>query len=228
MQPLIEIKKENRFDKRNTKLEQKHLIHKSPYFVDFGEYKLSIDHRVFNPSYGEGARMFLENRELLKADKVLDMGAGSGALGILASQYASSITGIDISSYAYNCTLLNYSSHINREKEYLALQGNLFSPLHETDSYDLIIFNPPFLEGKPENPIQQAMYDEGYGTLKDFFSNAHKHLNDNGRILLCFGEVGDCDLLIQLATINGYKTDIAIQKTFSNIKFFVYEFVRKY
>lgn len=226
MQTLIKIKKENRFEKRNTKLEQKHLIHKSPYFVDFGEYKLSIDHRVFNPSYGEGARMFLENRELLKADKVLDMGAGSGALGILASQYASSITGIDISSHAYNCTLLNYSTHINRGKEHLVFKGDLFSPLHETDSYDLIIFNPPFLEGKPENPIQQAMYDEGYNTLRDFFSNAHKHLNDNGRILLCFGEVGDCDLLIELATINGFKTDIVIQKKFSNIKFFVYEFIR--
>ncbi|MBU1111510.1 MAG: methyltransferase, partial [Nanoarchaeota archaeon] len=64
-------------------------------------------------------------------------------------------------------------------------QSNLFSNIKE--SFDLIIFNPPYLPSCANCPdIALDGGKEGYELIEKFLKQAKKHLNKDGIILLLF------------------------------------------
>lgn len=77
---------------------------------------------------------------------VLDMGTGTGILAIKAVLLgASRVLAIDINPYASRCALKNITSNGLR-CQVSVLTGNLFSPLRENAMFDVILFNPPYLQ----------------------------------------------------------------------------------
>ncbi len=136
------------------------------------------------------AKHIKEYAESAKKDKrckkILDMGTGSGILSEEAMKYSDNVLAVDINPEAV--------VHV-KKKGIKAIQSDLFSKVK--GKFDLIIFNPPYL---PEYDDEDLREDEeskrittggkyGHEILERFFSQAKKHLNESGKILIVFSNL---------------------------------------
>ncbi len=152
--------------------------------------------------------------------KILDIGCGSGTLGVsLAHQFGkSSVTAIDISEEALTVAKKNAESNnvANRMK---FLLGDMFEPLIPTGlskigrgpKFDVIVSNPPYIKTDVIPTLQREIIDhepvlaldggsDGLTYYRIIAETAHNYMKKNGCIILEIGydqaeEV--CDILIR-------------------------------
>lgn len=124
----------------------------------------------------EQVKIFSKNKS------VLDIGTGSGIQALSAkSAGAKSVIASDIDLIS-----LNYAKHKLKKANILAIHSNLFEKIR--GKFDLIVFNPPYLPKDKREDEDSARTTSG-GKKGDeiilrFLSDAIKHLNKNGDILL--------------------------------------------
>ncbi len=148
-----------------------------------GGFTLRILPTVFHPRYFGSSLIlgrYVESQQL-KAKRFLDMGTGSGIIGLFAARAGALVTGVDINSQAVQCAAANAAAagfHI----EYC--QSDLFSALGD-QRFDVIAWNPPFFPKTVHTPAEAALYaGEGYATIARFASSCRSRLNAGGRIIL--------------------------------------------
>ena len=152
----------------------------------FGNYRFDIFENVYEPA--EDSFLFAENLDVKEGAEVLDMGVGCGLLGILAAQKARAVLAVDISPYAIRCAKEN--SALNNVRGKMAfLQADLFNALSKNASFDLILFNAPYLPSEDYEANSWigrswAGGASGRKVIDDFISQAHIHLKAGGRVLL--------------------------------------------
>ena len=86
----------------------------------------------------------------------------------------------------------------------------------------MILFNPPFMDSAAESPLETAVRDPGYRTLRAFMAEAKAHLAVRGRVCLAFSDVGNVDLLEQLLRTHGFAHK-TIRERQDRLRFFVLE-----
>lgn len=132
------------------------------------------------------------------AVNILDIGTGSGAiLAALASELPNAtFTGIELTDAAFEVATENLATWSDR---ICLLKGDLFSPLPEDASFDVIVSNPPYISPLEKESLQPevALFDppealfttdnEGLDFFKKIIKDAPKFLKTNG--LLAF-EIG--------------------------------------
>lgn len=205
---------------RNRRILVRHRQHEQPYQVSYGPYELDLLPGVFNPCYGEGSQLMLQCHNYLSGSSILDMGTGSGALALLASESAKQVTACDISHTAVKCARRNARRH-GRDNRISVFQSDLFDAIPEGERFDQIIFNTPFLQGTPRSILEQCIYDEDYSTLTRFFEQVRGYLEPGGNIVLCFGDVGDIRYLDHLIQENNLYSKIISSKLNRGKLFFV-------
>jgi len=113
--------------------------------------------------------------------EILDVGTGSGILAKEASKHGN-VLAVDIDQDALD---LVKKLGIKARKSYL------FSNVKE--SFDLIIFNPPYLpEDQEEDEDSKKITTggkNGYEIIERFFSQAKKYLKKDGKILIVFSSL---------------------------------------
>ncbi len=140
---------------------------------------------------------------------VLDMGTGSGILGIRAaiSSMVAHVTFADINPQAIS--LARYNVGLNRGKINAACsfaQSDLFSNIR--GKFDLIIFNAPYLihEEKDIDMLSKA-WDGGPSGVEvsiSFLERAKQHLNTGGRVILVASSHSDLQKLEHAINELGY------------------------
>jgi len=148
---------------------------------------------VYKPA--EDSFLMAENLKVRLKEKVLDVGTGCGILAILASEKASNVIATDVNPHAVKCAQLN-AQISGKAKKVEVRTGNLFDPVKTSESFDLIVFNPPYLPVKKTNSdnwIEDAWSGgaEGRQVIDRFLEEAPAHLNDDGRILLLLSTLSD-------------------------------------
>lgn len=162
-------------------------------------------------------------KEVKKADKVLDMGTGTGIQAILAASKSVDGIAVDVNPFAVKCAKLNV------EKNNLSSSVNVFeSDLFEnvTGKFDVIIFDPPFRWSKPRDIWERSSADENYTTMNTFFSEVKNYLNSKGRILIHFGTSGDISYLKQVIRKNGFKRKQLLKNNKLGWPYFTYRLTR--
>ena len=113
--------------------------------------------------------------------KVLDLGTGTGIQALTALEKTKDVLAADINPEAVkHCKKLGIKT----------VQSNLFSSIK--GKFDLIIFNPPYLPDDNLNLKDDINYiggKKGSETMEKFLSQAKKHLNKNGKILVVFSSL---------------------------------------
>tara|TARA_Y100000310_G_scaffold173355_1_gene173533 strand:+ start:5631 stop:6191 length:561 start_codon:yes stop_codon:yes gene_type:complete len=122
----------------------------------------------------------------LAKGSVLDVGTGSGIQAVTASKNkkVNKVLAVDIQK-----DVITHCKKTIKNKKLNFKQSNLFSNITET--YDTIIFNPPYLPKDP-NLEHDHTYDggkEGYEIIEKFLKSASLHLRENGIILLLFSSL---------------------------------------
>lgn len=136
---------------------------------------------------------------------ILDLCTGGGCIAI-ASAYAApkaTVHASDLSSEALDLARENCELHNMQERVQL-FQGSLFEPL--SDSYDLIISNPPYVDAQDiaamadefshEPMMGLASGDDGLDLVRVMLREAAKYLKPNGTLIV---EVGNSWEALELA-----------------------------
>lgn len=143
--------------------------------------------------------------EVRAADRVLDLGTGSGINGIVAAATSTDVVAVDISPSAVSAARSNAERN-GVTARVRVLEGDLFEAIGGT--FDLIVFDPPFRWFRPRDMRERSTTDENYQSLTSFFHEAKNYLNPDGRILLSFGTTGDIDYLHHLITEADLDVDV--------------------
>lgn len=156
---------------------------------EFKLYGFTIisDDQVYEPSDDTFllADAIIKNSSLFKNRSVLEIGCGTGLLSLIASRYAKKVTASDINPHAVTLTQRNIES--NKIKNIRIINSDLFNDIK--DSFDIILFNTPYLPQSSEetldNPINSAWDGgpDGRKVIRRFLSESIHHLNQKGILL---------------------------------------------
>jgi release factor glutamine methyltransferase len=180
---------------------------KKTFFEDFA---FEICDEVYEPA--EDSFLFAENLRVKKGARVLDMGTGSGILGIIAAKQASEVLAVDINPFAVSCAKQN-AKH-NKVRNMAFLRGDLFTPLAQEAKFDLILFNSPYLpseKGEEETWLGRAWAGGATGrqVIDQFILETAHHLEKNGEIMLMQSNLANIEETKEKFNSHEMKTEVA-------------------
>jgi HemK-related putative methylase len=153
--------------------------------------------QVFNPVLLRSGQFMSETLACLPIGTettVLDLGTGSGIGAVFAARRGAAVTAADINPEAVRCARIN--ALINRVEERVnVVQGDLFAPVAGR-RFDLILFNPPFHRGRPQDELDHAW--RGESVFERFAAGLADVLTPAGRALVVLSSDGAGDQLIDL------------------------------
>ena len=161
----------------------------------FGDFVFEVCENVYEPA--EDSFLFAETLYVKAGARVLDMGTGSGILGLLAAKEASEVVAVDVNPYAIRCAKQNAKRNSIHGKMAF-LQGDLFTPINDAAKFDLILFNAPYLpseKGEDATWLGRAWAGgtTGRQVIDQFISQAPSHLKKTGEILLMQSNLADVE-----------------------------------
>jgi len=168
-------------------------------------FKFYVDERVIVPRsfiaelLETGLSPWIEYQEMVES--AADICTGSGCLGILLAHAFpnAGIDVIDISADAIAVANINISNY-GLQEQVTAIQSDMFTAL-ASKTYDLIISNPPYVDGpsmaglpqeyRNEPQIALGSGDAGLDHTHTILREAASHLNDGGILVVEIGHNRD-------------------------------------
>ncbi len=181
--------------------------------VFFGDYVFSVDENVYEPA--EDSFLFAENLDVKEDERVLDMGTGSGILGIVAAKKACEVVAVDVNPYAVRCAKANAA--VNNVRSKMAfITGDLFAPLDENDKFDVILFNAPYLpiEGDGDDSLVSVAWKGGKSgrvLIDRFIDEVSGYLRRGGRVFLMQSNLAGLDETLRQFVLHGMCAEVLRQ-----------------
>ena len=132
--------------------------------------------------------------------RILDLGTGSGAIALAIAKHApfAKVTAVDASQAALDIAIENAQSlAITNIKFILSDWFSALSQKNDTQKFDVIVSNPPYIEANdvhlsqgdlPWEPISALVAgQDGLSDIRRIIQNAPQHLNPHGYLLLEHG-----------------------------------------
>ena len=189
-------------------------------------YPLVILPDVFNPAIFRTGAFLAEalNGELIPpGSTVLDLGCGSGIVGIAAARWAGRVVAVDINPEAVRCTRIN--ALLNRVDDRLvARQGDLFEPAG-VEQFDVVLFNPPYFRGAPTDLHDYAWRSED--AVERFAAELAGHLKPGGYALVVLSTDGESPAFLDAFQANGLGVSVAARRELLNETLTVYRLIAK-
>ncbi len=167
--------------------------------------------KVYEPS--DDTLLLGEALDTKKGELVLDMGTGTGLLAMIAAKRADRVVAADISPSALECAQKNLESNGIEDME--IRKSDLFEKISE--SFDLIIFNPPYLptesgEARDELSISWDGGMDGRDVIDRFLKDLKEHLFPGGRVLMIGSTLSNYERTFEILRSQGFKASIASSK----------------
>lgn len=163
--------------------------------------------QVYRPEADTFLLLSAARTEVKPGDRVLEIGTGSG----LISAELACITGVvatDINPHAVLCA---------RDRGIEAVQSDLFSGIRGT--FDLVIFNPPYLPTQPEERTDDWLEyaldggKTGREVIERFAKDVGRVLAPDGRILLLVSSLTGLGEVKDLFAAAGFSVEVIRQET---------------
>ncbi|RMD98292.1 MAG: glycosyltransferase, partial [Calditrichaeota bacterium] len=140
---------------------------------------------VFHPKFFFSSKLLGEyvSRMSLQGKRFLDMGTGSGIVGIFAARKGADVTAVDINPAAVRLAARNAQLNGVAARMH-CLCSDLFSELPPGETFDVIAFNPPFYAKTPQTLPQAAFFGgKHHEVLQQFIAEAGHFLAPGGRLV---------------------------------------------
>jgi len=126
--------------------------------------------------------------EVENAQRILDIGAGTGLLSLMTAQRTEArIDAIEIDYDAYQQALINISESKFAHKINISHQSiQLFTPADGLESFDVIVSNPPFYQNSlqsPDTQVNKALHAATL-SLDELMESATRLLKPNGQFIV--------------------------------------------
>lgn len=150
-----------------------------------------------------------------KFQQILDIGTGTGIIAcMIAKRTEAKALGTDISSDALQIALDN-SSKLNLFNKAIFRKSDLFSNVRESEKFDVIISNPPYIPIKEKGDLQKevefdpqialfASDEKGIEFYEKITEQAPKYLNKNGYLMFELG-INQAEDVKNLMIKNGFE-----------------------
>ncbi len=179
---------------------------------------------VFNPKVPRTGEFLAQQLDspLVRSDwEVLDMGTGSGVCAIVAAQRARHVVAVDINPAAVRCAGINaLLNHLEHKID--IRQGDLFEPVRE-QRFDLILFNPPFVKGTPQDDRDRAWRSRDMA--ERFAAGLAAHLKAGGHALVLLSTFGDGRGFLEQFSERNFEISVLAQRRFVNERLTVFRLV---
>jgi methylase of polypeptide subunit release factors len=130
---------------------------------------------VFSPVRGEYIDL-VAKAPLPSTSLALDIGTGTGVLAaVLAKRGVAHIIATDMDDRALACAKENLH-RLGVDAQVELMRTDLFPTVRA----GLVVCNPPWLPGRPNSPIESAIYDPDSRMLRGFLNGLADHLEDGG------------------------------------------------
>ena len=173
---------------------------------------------VYEPR--EDSYLLLSHVKQYAKGRVLDMGCGSGILGIEASKYAREVVCADIDEFA--SVVFRKNSGGIRNVKFVC--SDLFSDIQ--GKFDLIVINPPYLPEDVEEDDASRLATTGgkvgYEFIEQFLDDAKNYLKKDGKILMCFSSLSYKDKIDDILVRTNYKFEKIDEKKLFYEELYIY------
>ncbi len=177
--------------------------------------------QVYKPEADTYLLLDAAREEVKAGDHVLEIGTGSG---LIAAELAK-VTGVvatDINPHAVLCA---------RKRGVDVVQSDLFCGIRS--SFDLIVFNPPYLPTQPEERIDDWLEHaldgglNGRVVIERFSAAVDRVLAPGGRILLLISSLTGLPEVRDLFFKAGFVSEIVLRKNVEDEILYVLKIVRQ-
>jgi prolyl-tRNA editing enzyme YbaK/EbsC (Cys-tRNA(Pro) deacylase)/tRNA1(Val) A37 N6-methylase TrmN6 len=160
------------------------------------------------PSFS--TNILIENMRINPHETVLDLGAGTGIVGIAAHMLgASAVTLADIVDDAGQVMKINVARNALSAQDFDYLTGDLYCPLGRR-RFDHIIANPPSIPAPGDSlPLPYRSGPDGRFLHDPIQSLARYYLKANGRLTIVHGSLANLDLSLANLEKLGFRLDVA-------------------
>ena len=186
-----------------------------------GFIREKVHNSVYKPR--EDSYLILDQIRKYARGNVLDMGTGTGILAINASSKADFVYGTDINQKA-----INYAKKSSEGiKNIKFIKSDLFNYFKKNpETFDLIIFNPPYLPEEKYEPKESALATtggkKGYELLNKFLKQSSKYLKPDGKILILFSTLTNTKKVHEIIEDYGFNYHKLAEQSFFFETLFVY------
>jgi len=135
-------------------------------------------------------------------ESVLDVGTGSGVIGVFACHRgASRVVGVDINPAAVRSATHNARMH-GFAGTMEVLQSDLFDALGD-ERFDVVTANLPFRNKPAPDVVAMSQWDTDFKVNTRFFEGVGRHLRPRGRIYFVQSNFGEIEATMRLARAAG-------------------------
>jgi len=177
-----------------------------------------VNRHVFSPRPYLTSKFMARHLRFEPGDAVLDMGTGSGIQAIVAAATAARVVAVDINPEAVRLARENARANGVADKV-TVLEGDLFAPLAACGRdvtvprlFDVILLNPPYLEGRVRSLLDHAMFDPGRRLHRRFFAEAGAFLAPGGCVLMVCSSLAEPGQALAIADELGWDASIVRRK----------------
>ena len=179
---------------------------------------------VFNPKVprtGEFLASQIDSRLVPRDCEVLDMGTGSGICAVFAARHARRVVAVDINLAAVRCAGIN--ALLNDVEHKIDLRhGDLFAPVLD-ERFDLILFNPPFVQGPPRDDRDRAWRSND--VAERFAAGLAAHLKPAGSALVLLSTFGDGYVFLEEFRKHDFEVSVLAERRFVNERLTIFRLV---
>ncbi len=175
---------------------------------------------VFDPVlFGTGAWMaeFIRPPWVPPGAAVLDWGTGCGVGAVFAARWTPYVAAVDILPQAARCAEINVGIHIMNHRVTVYC-GDGFAPVRDR-WFDVILWNPPYLRGIPETPLDVAL--KSTHLAESFAAEAPRHLRPGGHVLVVLSDAGDMVSFIRAWQQHGGTVRCIAERTWDGERFYL-------
>jgi release factor glutamine methyltransferase len=153
----------------------------------------------------------------------LDMGTGAGACALFAARQGFRVIAVDVNPEAVRCARVNaLMSRLDAHVE--VREGDLFGPV-TGERFDLVLFNPPFFRGEPEDALDRAWRSPD--VVERFAAGLPGHLAPGGRALVVLSTDGGERAMLDALERAGLETGVLQRQDLGNEVVTVYSAGRR-
>jgi release factor glutamine methyltransferase len=185
--------------------------------------KLEVPVGVFHPGLYFSTPIFLDYLRGVDFNRknVLDVGCGSGVLGLFAAQRGAQVLALDINPLAVACALQNAREN-SLEAHYEAVESDLFEAVAVDFKADVVLINPPYYPKDAQNYAENAFF--AGGNLEYFerlFGGLRAICQTQALILLILSEDCPWEGVQSIARRHGYDPQVLWERVRWGERFWV-------